>query len=326
MSMRSKRFGFTLVELLVVIGIIAVLISILLPSLNKARQQAQTATCMSNLKQIGIGYVMYAQENHGYMTPLTGMGWDAYIRLPDNSTTQLYWYRALVPYFAKGMDPLTMDNKQMPGVMKACPSWSQTVDANTASNAWRPGYGQNIYMWAGRYPNKQVPKGSLSYSPTAYPDTSDCNPMVGVLPNDNGGEWADRSRNITNAGWKLGLIKYTSIKKGYMRIVAGDSDEYWLGVATANHSKTGVTPLNYWEDFYRKDWSDAHSGGDPYAVFQGVPWNGGHPTRHGGNQNEKDCPIQGTASSTRARANYLYADGHVQTLDYVAARRALQAP
>src|SRR5712692_192748 len=93
---RRVRPAFTLIELLVVIAIIAILAAILFPVFAQAREKARMTTCLSNLKQLGTGLMLYAQD-YDEMLPASGVYGSAH-PLYNQGYGWALWVKLLEPY------------------------------------------------------------------------------------------------------------------------------------------------------------------------------------------------------------------------------------
>jgi prepilin-type processing-associated H-X9-DG protein len=150
-SRRRLLTAFTLVELLVVIGIIAVLVSVLLPALSSARKQANSVKCLSSLRQIGNAFALYAIDHKG-MWPVAvhaNEGNPPLVpRLP--SGIERRWYDLIARYISgnKSMERETDIAKiRESSVIWGCPEWDKTIiyDPGNYADKVRPGYGMQYY-------------------------------------------------------------------------------------------------------------------------------------------------------------------------------------
>jgi prepilin-type N-terminal cleavage/methylation domain-containing protein/prepilin-type processing-associated H-X9-DG protein len=122
-SRQPRPAAFTLIELLVVVGIIAVLISLLLPALTNVRAASQRTKCLSNLRQIYMALYMYNTENK-------------YKLLPEWTGTHIAptWHYMIKPYLGQTLNSPTIGNEEMRNEIFSCPSAS-IKDTPTSDNS-----------------------------------------------------------------------------------------------------------------------------------------------------------------------------------------------
>ncbi|MGB7157647.1 MAG: hypothetical protein WBD40_06250 [Tepidisphaeraceae bacterium] len=281
-----------MVELLVVIGIIAILISLLLPALQAARRQANTVKCLAQMRNFGNAFMIYAVDNQGYF-PM------AFHNYPDAVNPAVVrnkrWHDFIGKYLNNGkpvnadgtgvanagQDTVDTLKQQRSSIFWGCPSWQEyqrsyivttypTYARNTTTSAVHMGYSMSPYTWMPR--GTGLATMTNGYRSWAYRSTAT------YIPRDGGWYW-----------------KQSQWKRSAERCLVADN----------THRDMSVTPSNMpW-------WSNLVSGGTSWAGKEMPPvpdiWTFTLDfNRHGKNAIGNKY--------TEPSMNMLFVDGHAATV------------
>ena len=173
----SRAPGFTLIELLVVIAIIAILAAMLLPALAKAKAKAKATQCLSNERQIALGYILYASDNMDYL-PVAGIPFPAVV-------SPVGWFLQITPYIFHGTTNAA--TLSATNTVVACPSANISRAMIAGQDPYLGafgGYGHNYY-YLGYVPPQTVKLTSIKKATETCMNGDTLDPVAG----QNWGAW-----------------------------------------------------------------------------------------------------------------------------------------
>jgi prepilin-type N-terminal cleavage/methylation domain-containing protein/prepilin-type processing-associated H-X9-DG protein len=234
--MRRTR-GFTLIELLIVIAIIAILAALLMPVLEQAKQRAWTVQCISNLRQIGMGMKIFADEN-GELYPESGA--DIYWNTNDPTTGKPSWMQQIVPYTMNTNIYNCPGNVQLPPVLRGpfnyfngCrAAFIQSGGNDAAVNATEIRF-PSVYVLSGD--TCGVPNQSVGEGPDFTFDPLDA-------------DKDDYSQNCVGGPTNGTPYELWQVHSGGQNVLFGDGHAKWYNSYNANEMTFHYTVIADWAE------------------------------------------------------------------------------
>ncbi|BDI28866.1 hypothetical protein CCAX7_009170 [Capsulimonas corticalis] len=222
--MQKARSGFTLIELLVVIAIIAILAAILFPVFAKAREKARQISCVSNLKQIGLGLMQYSQDNDEIMAN-AWYGNGGYQKSdPTPGSVKYKWMDAIFPY-VKSTQIFTCPDDS--GIQGSTGKFVNYQNLGGQDDTHYGSYGMNSAYWGQGSPNQGPGNSGVSLATLASPAST-------IWVGDGSGsyqiDWQDQG-SVTNPVFVKGGLSYFANPNDF-----GSPNQRQEGALVARHT------------------------------------------------------------------------------------------